>query len=135
MKGLLLGSGFKANRLFVTVLFMIVGILLCPLQTIAAEDSELSLNLYTETPSQTFVLGAPVKLYMVYKNKAPWPLSTQRLFPERPFHQSLIVTDPSGQKHKPKPETDYDRMPPPVAISKVLGIVSSVITVMISVTY
>jgi hypothetical protein len=114
MKGLIFGSGIKANQASVIVLFIMAGILLCPAQTPAADDSGLGLSLY-ETLGQTYELGHPVPLIMVYKNIAPWPLSTERLFPEHPFHQSVNVTDPSGEKHKPKPETDYDKMPPPIS--------------------
>lgn len=81
----------------------------------AADSSGLAMSLYTDRQDPKYILGDSIKLFMAINNVSRWPIHTDRGFSQgEEFHRSLVVTDPSGNKHKPNLETTSSSMPPPV---------------------
>ena len=80
-------------------------LLLCiiawPATGFSADDSGMSLEVLADQahPDLKYVLGEPIKIIMVMKNRSDWPINTERAFKEVQLENALMITDPGGTRH------------------------------------
>jgi hypothetical protein len=96
-------------------LLLLPCIIAWPATGFGADDSGMSLEVFADQahPDLKYVLGEPIKIIMVMKNRSEWSINTERAFKDVQLENALMITDPGGTRHSISKDSQTFDMPPP----------------------